>query len=73
MAVASYNAPGPSGLVRAAWKWCWELFDEEIFRVFAAAIEIGYHPKLFHDSITVVIQKPNKPDYTARGSRDCRI
>ena len=27
-------------------------------------MDLGYHPKIFHDSITVILQKPSKPDYS---------
>jgi ribonuclease HI len=63
-AAASFNAPGPSGLGGAAWKWCWVAYECEISFLVRAALETGYHPRAFHDSITVVLQKPAKPDYS---------
>ena len=64
MTAASFNAPGPSGLCGAAWKWSWNVIGEEIYRAIAMAVAAGYHPKAFHDSLTVILQKPRKPDYS---------
>src|SRR5258708_36343420 len=61
---ASHNAPGPSGLCGLAYKIGWKAAEAEITAIVQAAIEIGYHPQQFHNSIVITIRKPNKPDYT---------
>lgn len=30
----------------------------------AVTMEISHHLEPFHDSITIILQKPNKPDYS---------
>ena len=61
---APYNAPGPSGLAGIAWKWAYEALPDEIYHLIAKSLDLGYHPRSFHDSITVILQKPDKPDYS---------
>lgn len=62
---APYNVPGPSGLAGIAWKWAFEVFPDELFTLIATTMEIGHHPEPFHDLITIILQKPDKPDYSA--------
>ena len=61
---APYNAPGPSGLAGIAWKWAYEAFPDEIYHLIAKSMDLGFHPRIFHDSMTVILQKPGKPDYS---------
>ncbi|KAJ5765559.1 reverse transcriptase [Penicillium odoratum] len=61
-----YNAPGPSSIPNAVWKHGLDVpgFSTFITAIFNACIILGYCPRAFRDSITVVIRKPGKPDYT---------
>src|SRR5258706_11865553 len=45
-----------------AYKIGWKAAEAEITAIVQAAIEIGYHPQQFHNSIVITIHKPNKPD-----------
>ncbi|KAJ5927721.1 reverse transcriptase [Penicillium verhagenii] len=63
---APYNAPGPSGIPNAVWKHAAKVpgFLETITALFNACLALGYYPQAFRDSLTVVIRKPGKPDYS---------
>ena len=43
---------------------CGEQLALVLAKLFSSCIAIGYHPKPFKDSITVVLRKPQKPSYT---------
>jgi ribonuclease HI len=58
------KAPGPNGIPFLALRQAWNSADEIMFHLFEKCAETGYHPKVWKDSITVAIRKPNKPDYS---------
>lgn len=71
----NFSAPGPD---HVSWFWlkkilapardgaqeCTADCEERVLDLFNACIRFGVHPKLFKASKTVVIPKPNKPDYS---------
>src|ERR1700744_5977127 len=61
---APLKAPGPSGSPNLALRWAWEVAEDEIFLLMAECAYTGYHPHVWRQSITAVIRKPNKPDYS---------
>ena len=60
----SHNAPGISGMTGAAYQQAWKVASEEIFLLLSTAARAGYNPKMFRQSICLVLRKPKKPDYT---------
>lgn len=61
------SAPGPDHLT---WFWIKQLVKRHpdavtvLLALFNACVTFGVHPQLFKESVTVVIPKPNKPDYS---------
>jgi len=62
--LAPDKAPGPTKITNRFLKTCGEQLAPLLARIFNRCLEIGYHPKPFKDSITVVLRKPQKPSYT---------
>ena len=61
--MAWLNAPGISGLTGRAWRWAWDIIEEELFNLIRLCVDSGYHPKAWRISITVTLQKQNQ-DYS---------
>src|SRR5258706_1357116 len=57
------NAPGISGLTGRAWRWAWDILEDEIFHLIRLCADSGYHLKMWRSAIAVAIQKPNR-DYS---------
>lgn len=57
------KAPGPDEIPGILLKQCKTSLTKELTSIFNACIHIGYHPKKFKESTTVVIRKPQKPCY----------
>lgn len=57
------KAPGADGFTTRALLWAWSTAYEAFHLVIASTIEYGYHPAVFHDSISPALKKPGKPDY----------
>ena len=49
-------------------KGCRETLAPILARIFTACLDIRYYLVLFKESITVVLRKPQKPDYTKLGA-----
>ena len=58
------SAPGPSGITNQAVRWAWDVASAELVTLFALSARIGHHPAPYHQSVSVALQKPRKPDYT---------
>lgn len=62
------SAPGPDHI---SWFWLKRLVKRHpgtlafLAALFTASVRLGVHLPLFKVSVTVIIPKPNKPDYTA--------
>ena len=61
------KAPSPNSLTNALLKGCREALVPLLSRIFTACLDIGYYPKLFKESITVVFREPQKVDYSKLG------
>ncbi|KAJ5544111.1 reverse transcriptase [Penicillium frequentans] len=63
---APNKAPGPDGIPNLALKHAIRIPAVLTFlaTLFNACLSLGYCPRLFRESTTVVIRKPGKPDYT---------
>lgn len=59
----SDKAPGPDGISNRLLKFCRKTLSETRTEIFNACILLGYHPKGFKESITVILRKPQKARY----------
>ena len=63
-----HSAPGPSQVTYKVVKWAWEAHSTTLWYLFSHCINLGHYPTLFKTSITAVVGKPNKADYTEPSS-----
>lgn len=59
----SDKAPGPDGIPNRLLKKCKLTLSKDLADLFNACLSLGYHPKGFKESTTVVLRKPQKPRY----------
>jgi hypothetical protein len=62
------KAAGPDAIPNLLLKECRDELSTTLSKLFTACIQHGYHPQPFKHSITVVLRKPQKPDYTKPGA-----
>jgi hypothetical protein len=62
------TAPGPSHINYMAVKWAWETIPETLFFLYSQCIQIGHYPRIFKQSLTTIVPKPNKNDYSVATS-----
>ena len=62
------KAPGPDQIPNLVLKECGTTLAPVLARLFTACLEAEYHPQAFKHSITVVLRKPQKPDYSKPGA-----
>ncbi|KAI1004857.1 hypothetical protein K3495_g3360 [Podosphaera aphanis] len=55
--------PGPDGLPNRLPKQCGATLSKDLAELFNACFNLGYHPKGFKESTTIVLRKPQKPKY----------
>ncbi|KAI3014160.1 hypothetical protein CBS147347_11515 [Aspergillus niger] len=67
-AAKSSTAPGEDGLPMLIWKRLWRHLGNLITRIFAASIDLGYHPRKWRSARIVVLRKPGKSDYSIPGA-----
>ena len=60
----SDKAPGEDGIPNRILKSIIDLILPHLYVIFNACLSTGYCPTHFRSSITVVLRKPGKPDYT---------
>ena len=61
--VAPMNAPGITGMTGKVYQWAWLILKEELYHLIQLCTRMGYHPKEWHTSIAVALQKL-KRDYS---------
>ena len=59
----SDKAPGPDGIPNRLLKKCRVTLSKDLAELFNACLSLGYHPKGFKESITIVLKKLQKPRY----------
>ncbi|KAI0990830.1 hypothetical protein K3495_g17357, partial [Podosphaera aphanis] len=59
----SDKAPGPDGIPNRLLKECKTILGKDLAELFNACLSLGYHPKDFKESTTIVLRKPQKPRY----------
>ena len=62
--VPSNKVPGPDDIPNRVLKTHLPELLEHLFHMFNASMSMGYCPRHFRQSTTVVLRKPKKPDYT---------
>lgn len=63
MRPALFKAPEPTLILNIILQHLTPILSPLLQRVFNSSLEIGYYAKLFWNSITISMQKPNKDDY----------
>ena len=61
---AQDKAPGPDGIPHWILRLLFKEMEAPLRSLFNACLEIGHHPHCFHEATTIVLRKPDKPDYT---------
>ena len=61
--VSAKKAPGPDKILNGILQLLGPTLIQELTRVFNSCLRLGYYPKHFRVSITVILQKPQKDDY----------
>jgi len=59
-----YKAVGPDGITSIVFIRCADLLVPHLGPIYRATFSLGAYPKQWKDSITVMLRKPMKPDYT---------
>ncbi|KAI0993785.1 hypothetical protein K3495_g14399 [Podosphaera aphanis] len=59
----SDKAPGPDGIPNRFLKCCEPLLSKFLAELFNVCLTLGYHPKMFKESTTIVLRKPQKLRY----------
>ena len=62
--LAPEKAPGPDEIANIVIKKTLPLIEQHLRTLMQASIDLGYFPKSFKQTNTVVLRKPGKPDYT---------
>ncbi len=63
-ALSLMKAPGPNGIGNVIFKQCQSLLTLHLGPIFRATFNMHHYPQVWKESKTVILQKPNKPDYT---------
>ena len=58
------KAPGPDEITNRVIKENAKLLEEHLQILTQASLDVGYFPKVFKQTITSVLRKPSRPDYT---------
>jgi hypothetical protein len=64
----SFKAPGANGIPNIVWKQCANVLLPYIGPLFRSTFMLQIYPTQWKDSITKVLRKPGKADYTAPGA-----
>lgn len=60
-----FKAPGPDGIPNAAYVWGNDLLSPHLLRIFHASFTVRHRPTHYKRDRTVVLRKPNRPDYSS--------
>ena len=63
-ALRAFKAPGPDGIPNEVYIHCRDVLTPILGPLFRATFCLGYYPKLWKTSDTIVLRKPGKTDYT---------
>ena len=62
--LAPDKAPGPDEITNQLLKKNFDVLQNHFLTLAQACIDIGHFPTIYKKTLTVVLRKPNKPDYT---------
>src|SRR5438046_5358317 len=62
--LAPNKAPGPDEIPNHILKRCLSTLQHHILVLIQQSLTTGHFPQPFKDTITMVLRKPNKPNYT---------
>ena len=62
--LASDKAPGPDEISNRVIKNTLPIIEDHLLVLMQASLKLSYFPKLFKQTVTAVLRKPGKPDYT---------
>jgi len=61
--LSPYKAPGPDGVANVVFQWC-RILTDYLLPLFNAVINLRTYYDPWRESITVILRKPGKPDYS---------
>src|SRR5947207_4436730 len=61
---APNKAPGPDGIPNRVLKQALPCIEIWLQKILQASLNLGYFPKAFKETTTIVLRKPGKPDYS---------
>lgn len=62
---AGNTSPDADGILTAIIRRAWPLIEQQVLSLFNACLSIEQHPECFRKAIQVMIQKPDKTDYSS--------
>ena len=62
--LSPYKAPGPDGVANIVLKRCSSLLTDHLLPIFNAVFTLKTYYEPWRESITVILRKPGKPDYS---------
>ncbi|KAF8594195.1 hypothetical protein BDV93DRAFT_459492, partial [Ceratobasidium sp. AG-I] len=62
--LASHKTPGPDGIPNSIFKNCKGLLIPHLLPIYRATFRLKHYPESWKQSTTVVLRKPDRPDYT---------
>ena len=63
--LGAYKGPRPDGIPKIVILiQCADIILPHLGPLYQASVKLGAYPKCWRDSVTVVLRKPSKPDYT---------
>jgi len=62
--LAPNKAPGPDEIPNHVLKRCWSILEHHILALAQQSLAVSHFPQLFKETTTLVLRKPNKPNYT---------
>ncbi|QRV77059.1 Reverse transcriptase from transposon X-element protein [Ceratobasidium sp. AG-Ba] len=62
--LSPYKAPGPDGIPNCVFTNCADILVPLLVPLYRATFTLKYYPQAWRESVTVIIRKPGKPDYS---------
>ena len=62
--MAPNKVPGPDDIPVLILVKLWATIRRPLFEIFEACLRLGYYPNAWHEAISLILRKPNQPDYS---------
>jgi ribonuclease HI len=62
--LSPHKAPGPDGIPNCVYMHCAESLIPHLVPLYRATFKLNYYPQAWKESTTIVLRKPDKPDYS---------